>query len=189
MFTYFSEKFISLDECDSIIKIGESHNLQRMLSSKFVNGKLVESEKEYDGNKRMGCYFTDEILMAPELASLTNKIINLSNNLKPFKSLEYLRVSKYSFNRYSSGDFLDWHQDKHEVLLGATLTFIIQLNDDYENGLIKFITNETEQFVPKVKGSVFIFDSNISHCVEPITKGYRYSLNVWPSSIKKASLI
>jgi predicted 2-oxoglutarate/Fe(II)-dependent dioxygenase YbiX len=160
-----------------------------MKSSKIVNGKLVDMDLEYKGNKRMGCYFVDEILLDPILEKHTKKIIDTCNDLKPFNSIEYIRVPKYSFNRYSKDDFLEWHEDRHEIMVGATLTFIIQLNDDYEAGFVKYIIDGIEYNVPKIKGSAFIFDSNITHSVEPITSGKRYSINVWPSSIKKTNLI
>ena len=38
----------------------------------------------------------------------------------------------------------------------------------------------------KGKGSLYIFDSNLLHKVNPITNGIRYSINCWPKySIKK----
>jgi predicted 2-oxoglutarate/Fe(II)-dependent dioxygenase YbiX len=127
--------------------------------------------------------------MDPLLVNISKRIIDLSNEIKPFNSVEYVRISKYSFNRYGDGDFLEWHEDRHEIINGATITYIIQLNDDYEDGLVKYMLEGVEYDVPKIKGSVFIFDSNILHSVDKIKSGKRYSLNVWPSSTKKISLI
>jgi predicted 2-oxoglutarate/Fe(II)-dependent dioxygenase YbiX len=189
MFHKLIENFITEEECQQLIEMGESHSLIQMKSTKIVDGKVIDSNLEYAGNKRMGCYFVDEFLLDPKLQDLSNKIINLSNELKPFKSLEYFKIPKYSFNRYSDGDFLDWHEDKHEIIYGATITHIIQLNDDYEDGHVKYVIEGIEYNVPKIKGSVFIFDSNILHSVEPIKSGKRYSLNVWPGALKTVSLI
>ena len=63
------------------------------------------------------------------------------------------------------------------------------MNDQYEDGDVKYIVNEIEHSVPKKEGSVFIFDSNIVHSVKEITSGVRYSINVWHSKIIKKSLI
>ena len=179
MFIKLIEKFLNEDECNYLIDLGESMSLMSMKSSKIVNGKLVDTNLDYKGNKRLGCYFTDEILLDPVIEAQSKKIIKTSNDLKPFNSIEYIKIPKYSFNKYSEGDFLEWHEDKHEIINGATITYIIQLNDDYEGGFVKYVESGVEREVPKIKGSVFIFDSNITHSVEPITSGKKYSLNVF----------
>jgi predicted 2-oxoglutarate/Fe(II)-dependent dioxygenase YbiX len=190
MFTKYIENFLSNDECDHIISLGESVGLNPMKSTHIENGKIIEANIEYSGNKRMGGVFKNEMLEIPIIKNLSNKIINLSNQLNPFKGILYNEIPKYSFNKYEIDDFLYWHSDGHEILNGATLTYLIQLNDDYEEGYVKYIINGIEYKVNKKKGDLFVFDSNISHMVEKITKGTRYSINVWPSSeITKKSII
>ena len=189
MFYKLIENFLSKKECDYLIDLGESISLIPMKSSKIINGKLVDSGMEYVGNKRMGNYFVGDVLLKPEIKSISEKILALSNELSPYNGLTYNSIPKYSFNRYSNGDFLDWHEDKHEVLNGATITHIIQLNDDYEGGYVRYIIEGIEYSVPKMQGSVFVFDSNIPHSVDVIELGNRYSINAWPGSIKKLSII
>lgn len=189
MFIKYIDNFLTNEECDSIIELGCSVGLTQMKSSLIVNGNLVEQNVDYGGNKRMGCYFTNELLEIPLIKNLSNKIINLSNQLNPFNGISYNGVPKYSFNRYTEGDFLDWHPDTHEVLNGATITYIIQLNEDYEGGHVKYSINDTEHLVERKKGSIFIFDSNIIHSVDTMISGVRYSINVWPSKEIKKSLI
>lgn len=189
MFIKYIEDFLTKEECNEIIQLGNSNELQRMKSSRFFNGKLVEQNVEYDNNKRTGCYFTGDLLNSPVLKTLSNKIIELSNEMNPFNGIIYEDIVSYSFNRYSEGDFLDWHSDNHEVLNGATITYIVQLNDDYSDGYVKYMLNDEERFVEKKQGSIFIFDSNIQHSVNKITFGERFSLNVWPRKRIKKSLI
>lgn len=189
MFTKYIENFLTKEECDQIILLGESVGLTQMKSSLIVNGKLIEENVSYSGNKRMGCYFYDDLLENELLKKITNKIVELSNNLNPFKGINYSNVPKFSFNRYGEGDFLDWHPDNHEILNGATITFIIQLNEEYEGGEVKYITDGTNYTTPKKTGSVLIFDSNIVHSVDEVIKGTRYSLNVWPSKTIKQSIL
>lgn len=189
MFTKYIENFLTEDECNQIILLGESVGLIQMKSSLIVNGELIEENISYSGNKRMGCYFYDNLLENKLLKNVTNKIIELSNNLNPFKGINYSNVQKYSFNRYGDGDFLDWHPDNHEILNGATITFIIQLNEEYEGGEVMYITDGTTHTTPKKTGSALIFDSNIVHSVDEVIKGIRYSLNVWPSKTIKQSLL
>ena len=189
MFTKYIEDFLTKEECQSLIDLGSSVGLIQMKSSKFINGELVGENLEYDGNKRSGCYFTGELLELPILENLTNKIINFSNDLNPFKGIKYNGVNNFSFNKYCSGDFLDWHPDSHEILNGATITYIIQLNDDYGDGEVKYRINDVDYTVNKKQGSVFVFDSNIVHSVDEVTSGERYSINVWPSKTIKKSLL
>jgi Rps23 Pro-64 3,4-dihydroxylase Tpa1-like proline 4-hydroxylase len=189
MFYKFIQNFLTKEECDFIISVGEDSGLHQMKSSRILNGKVVEEDVEYGGNKRMGGYFMDDLLLDYRIKIISDKILSISNELNPFNGVTYSSIPKYSFNRYSDGDFLDWHEDKHEIINGATITLIIQLNDNYEGGLVKYNINKVEYSVPKEMGSVFIFDSNITHSVDIIQSGLRYSLNVWPSSIKKVSLI
>jgi predicted 2-oxoglutarate/Fe(II)-dependent dioxygenase YbiX len=189
MFYKFIQNFLSKEECDFIISTGEKNGLNQMKSSKVKNGKVIEIETQWSGNKRMGGYFKDDILLDPRIKSISDKIISILNEINPFNGITYTSISMYSFNRYSDGDFLDWHMDSHEIINGATITVIIQLNDNYEGGLVKYDINEVEYSVPKELGSVFIFDSNILHSVDMVKSGLRYSLNVWPKSIKKISLI
>jgi hypothetical protein len=190
MFVKYIENFLSNDECDHIILLGESIDLNPMKSSRIENGKIIEANISYDGNKRTGGFFKDEMLEIEAIKNLSNKIIGLSNELNPFKGIVYNEIPKYSFNRYEAGDFLDWHSDGHEIFYGATLTYIIQLNDNYQDGYVKYIIDDSEYTINKKKGSIFIFDSNIKHSVAKITKGKRYSLNVWPASqIIEKSLI
>jgi Rps23 Pro-64 3,4-dihydroxylase Tpa1-like proline 4-hydroxylase len=189
MFVKYIEDFLTTEECLSIIELGESSDLIQMKSSLVVNGKVMAENIEYAGNKRMGTYFIDELLILPIIKNLSDKIVNLSNELNPYKGIVYKGVPKYSFNRYGIGDFLDWHPDSHEIANGATITYIVQLNEEYENGEVQYLINNVEHSVPKKKGSVFIFDSNIVHSVKEITKGTRYSINVWPSKEIKKTLL
>ena len=189
MFYKFIENVLSKEECDFIISIGEDNGLHQMKSVTIVNGMMMEDVHDWDGNKRMGGYFKDDILLDYRIKSISDKILSISNQLNPFNGIRYTDIQKYSFNRYSSGDFLNWHKDAHEIIDGATITLIIQLNDNYEGGLVKYNINKVDYSVPKKLGSVFIFDSNIYHSVDTIESGLRYSLNVWPISIKNISLI
>ena len=189
MYTNFIEDFLSLEECNTIIELGKASGLEKMTSAKFVNGVYKEVILNEDTNKRKGCYFTDDILKNKLISSISEKTIQLLNTLKVLNGVEYTGVPKYSFNEYSAGDFLTWHSDSHEIMYGATLTVIFQLNSEYTDGDIMYTVEGLEYSVPKKTGSIFIFDSNILHSVKETKEGIRYSLNVWPSSKIKRSVI
>ncbi len=189
MFNKLIENFLTQEECDSIIRLGKNRGVFKMTSAKFINGKYAETALNEETNKRKGCYFVEELLKLPELEQLSHKTLKALNELKIFNGVEYARVPKYSFNEYSEGDFLTWHADSHETLYGASITVIFQLNDDYVGGEIMYMVDGFEYAVPKKKGSIFIFDSNMLHSVNKVESGFRYSLNVWPSKIDKKSII
>jgi PKHD-type hydroxylase len=189
MFTLFIDNFLTNEECESLIQLGISSGLQKMTSSKFVNGIYTESNINETTNKRMGCYLINDTLKLPLIQKISSNTIHTLNDLKIFNGLTYSHIPKYSFNQYSKNDFLDWHSDLHEIAYGASITIIFQLNDSYDGGDIKYIIDDKEYSVPKKIGSIFIFDSNISHSVDKLTDGVRYSLNVWPGSILKKSII
>jgi len=189
MFVKYIENFLTPEECNFIIDLGKSLGLNKMTSSKFVNGVYTESGLNENTNKRMGCYFVDNTLELSEIKSISDKTITILNELKPFNGIKYNGIPKYSFNEYSKDDFLDWHSDSHEIMYGASSTIIFQLNDDYDGGDVIYMIDGIEYNVPKKQGSIFIFDSNILHCVDKLNSGIRYSLNVWPSKEIKKSVI
>lgn len=189
MFNKLIEDYLTVDECNSIINLGKETGLHKMTSAKFINGLYTETALNEETNRRKGCYFVDETLNLPEIQTISNKIIKTLNDLKIFNGVHYINVPKYSFNEYSEGDFLTWHSDSHEILYGASITVIFQLNNDYVGGDIMYMVDGFEYTVPKKAGSIFIFDSNILHSVNKIESGIRYSLNVWPGKNAKKSII
>ena len=190
MFNTFIENFLSDDLCNSLIEMGLQTELETMTSAKIVNGKVIgDSTINLYDNKRRGSYFDGDTLNDTLFLELTDKLINTVNQLKPFNGIEYMGVSKYTFNEYNSGDFLNWHKDSHEVMYGATSTIIIQLNDNYIGGDVLYKIDNQTFALPKRKGSIFVFDSNIEHSVSELESGIRYSMNVWPESKIKKMLL
>ena len=190
MFNQFIEDLLTKEECDYLIEKGVNQGLIDMKSSKIVNGVVYgENLSDTKNNRRKGTYFTEDTLNDTIISNLTKKIIDIVNDLRIFNGVEYETIPKYSFNEYSSGDFLTWHKDSHEIIYGATITLIIQLNDNYDGGDVKYRIEDVEYTIPKKQGSVFVFDSNIDHCVTELETNKRYSMNVWPSKKVKRGMI
>jgi predicted 2-oxoglutarate/Fe(II)-dependent dioxygenase YbiX len=182
MYYKFIENILTDIECDSII----SHSLQ--------NYDLVDIKTTtYAGitfldtnfNKRKGWRFKDS-----NFVNLENKILKIINEEKIFSGLVYNEIPNFLFNQYGETDFLNYHNDGGEITENqATLTIIIQLNDNYEGGDFYYKINNIEYVVPKIKGSIFIFDSFMLHKVSPVISGIRYSLNTWPKYNKIKNII
>lgn len=183
MYNKLIENFLSKEECEAIIKIGESTDLQRLKSVNQNNdSSYTLSTNEDYFHKRSGSYLREDELTIPEINSVINKTLSFLKNNPPFKGIEYESVRALTFNKYVEGDFLKSHRDRHEIEFGATLTIIYQLNDDYEGGEVVYEIEQKEYTLPKKQGSIFLFEPNIKHGVLKLSSGVRYSLNMWPTS-------
>ena len=181
MYNKFIPNFLTKEECDKIIELGKKTNLQRLKSVTWKDGKTEYSDNEDGYHKRSGSYFgKDDIKNIQELKSLTNNVIKKLNKLNIYSNGKFNTIEKYTFNEYVYGDYLNEHSDLHEIELGATLTVIYQLNNEYEGGEVFFREDKIGIVVQKEPGSIFIFDSNLPHWVEKVKKGTRYSMNSWP---------
>ena len=187
---FFVQNVLTSEECKLLIERGLQTDLQIMHSSKIVNGKVVKQDiLKLDDNKRKGSYYFEDEMKEPNFTSLTDTLVSIINSTKIFNGIEYISIPKYTFNQYDGGDFLNWHKDSHEIINGATATIIIQLNDNYEGGEVMYRLDNIDYIVPKKAGSVFIFDSNVEHNVNVVESGVRYSMNAWPSSKIKKTLL
>jgi radical SAM protein with 4Fe4S-binding SPASM domain len=124
-----------------------------------------------------------------KVKDITEKIISKINELKYFNNITYSDIWSYSFNKYTEGDFLNWHTDSHEMENGATLTIVMELSDDFEGGEFCYGVNNEEHKLKKGKGNMYIFPSDTKHRVTKLTSGVRYSFNAWPRKQKSKGLI
>lgn len=98
-------------------------------------------------------------------------------DVTPFCDIQYTEYHANENGKY------DWHED---VFWGESrpfdrkLSLTIQLSEpeEYEGGNFKFAHCDLPQTV-KLKGSILVFPSYLSHCVTPVTRGVRKSLVVW----------
>lgn len=180
MFTLFKKNFLTQKECEEIILFGNSLELQQS-ETYSKNGSIQNNTI----NKRHLTFIPPN-----NFPNLENKILDFINSLNVYKNSIYTKIDYFAFNKYIKTDFLKYHSDGHAIKnMGATLTFIFQLNDDYVGGDIVYKIDGIEHTIEKSIGSVFIFDSNIEHQINEITDGIRYSLNCWPFlKIQKKSL-
>jgi len=91
-------------------------------------------------------------------------------------------INQIDLLQYGEGGKYEIHTD-HFSTSPRHLSVIINLNNTYEGGDLIF-TDQKEKEIKKLKldiGSVVFFPSNFMypHCIEPITKGKRYSIVAW----------
>ena len=174
------KNFLNNKECDSIIELSDNIGFK---SAETTNESGII--KNLDFNKREIAYIKSD-KFNEVFKNLSNNVLNKINSLTIFKGLKYDNIGNYSFNKYSTNDFLNYHNDFHEIEFGATITVVLELSNNYDGGEFCYIYDDEEIQFKKGKGSIYIFDSNMLHKVNPITSGIRYSINCWPKySIKK----
>jgi len=174
--------FLSIEECDTILKISENFDFKDAPTSSNINKHI--RDENFDFNKRKITYIDDTLFL-----ELSTKILNKLNELNIFNGINYNTIGNYSFNKYSINDFLNYHYDGAEIDNGATITLVIELSDGFEGGDVVYLLDDIEHNFTKGKGNLYIFESTTMHKVKPITNGIRYSMNCWPKfKIKKTTL-
>ena len=81
--------------------------------------------------------------------------------------------------RYGKGGHYDWHEDNQEdEFTTRKLSMVIQLQDPemYKGGDLVIFPNT---IVPRTRGTITFFPSFVTHKVEPVTEGERFSLVTW----------
>ena len=105
------------------------------------------------------------------------------------------------FTIYKEGQHYSWHPDSwdkpydnpndpntHGKIRKLTTVLILSDPEDYEGGALEFNFGNTDPakkqntLIPKevgAKGTIVVFPSHVSHRVQPVTKGVRYSMPTW----------
>jgi len=99
-----------------------------------------------------------------------------------FPKMQSSRINQIDLLKYSVGGKYDIHTDSFTGF-PRTLSVIMNLNNDYEGADLIFADQKNKE-IKKLKlntGSIVFFPSNFMypHCIEPVTKGIRYSIVAW----------
>lgn len=154
--------------------------------------KNAEAFEEETGGTGMGgeeqSYRSSDIkwLQATEDTRwLFEKIANyvVPANMHGFgKQLYFIEPLQYSIYKSEDNGHYKAHYDDKEFMGGyrRKLSFTIQLSDenDYEGGDLSIFMPE-KQTTKKEKGTLVLFDADLMHEVEPVTKGTRKALVGW----------
>ena len=81
---------------------------------------------------------------------------------------------KYRLMKYGIGQSIHDHVDKNPSTYGSCT---LALNDGYQGGKFRFFKGNYTVDLKKGQGMIFPADYFFVHGVEPITQGYRYSVN------------
>lgn len=165
--------FLSADECDAYIRLGEDMGFEEatMFAPRGV--------KDLRNNDRV-------ILDDPERAHALYQ--RLSNHLAPSFQHGWIPVGlneRLRLYRYDVGQLFDWHRDGHfdrEIGERSQFTFMVYLNDDFEGGATSFrdeyggaSIGGALQIRPRA-GMALLFHHPIWHRGDSVIAGRKYVL-------------
>jgi len=164
-------KIFTDEECNKIIELGYSSNLEYQQSVDAVNKNDFNSKMIYLLPSENTNYIYDRLR---KLVCQKNKEIwnyNLYDFGEPLKFTEYNYIEKSSTCIHSD-------LGKGSITKFRKLTIVVQLSDEntYEGGELMVQFDSKLIPVSKKRGSVIIFPSFLMHRVMPVTKGIRNSL-------------
>ncbi|MAG49814.1 hypothetical protein CMO86_09265 [Candidatus Woesearchaeota archaeon] len=190
--------FLTEQQCDDIIKLSKKFYLRSggigdAKSENNLNIKGDYQKKIFQQDYSPGIRkseirwfdLDDSTSWIYEKLIKTINRINFENYGMSLKYIETMQFTEYSGLHESyyreHNDCGNIHDQSNFVDI-RKLSFSIQLSeeDSYKGGELE-ITNWDESIfvVPKQKGSITFFLSDMNHQVKPVTKGIRYSLVGW----------
>ena len=172
----FFKDFFSPEECDKIIEVAKAMPKENGI----VGGSGVVIPQKRVSDIRWLNWSAEHEWLFGRLA------VNIAQtNAKWFGFRlvgmnEALQLTHYQSRESEEGHdgHYTWHEDHSEggAFSLRKLSFVVPLNDGYEGGKFRLLHTEIPE---QGKGSMIVFPSYKTHCVEPVTKGERWSLVGW----------
>ena len=170
------ENFLSPEECDSIL-------------NKCKEELTLSDAKVYNNNLHIKTNRKSSVGWISDLGFLNERLTNKLRETFNINGMEVTGLGDYQFTEYKEGEYFHWHTDSTTTIYRDRFTsIVIQLNNTYEGGVLE-IKNLKGEIVPienKI-GTLYIFNSRLSHRVTPVVSGVRYSLVNWISLVKTDS--
>ena len=152
----------------------------QLTNKKFVDGKKTQSISKFYDIKQ------NKETIVPEI--VRKYLIDLLYNNSYIDSVYCPnRVSVNFYNRYTVGDFYNYHIDSFKASPKSNNVFYdygfsINLNDDYEGGEFIIKTEAGEIGTKLQAGQAAVFPIIFPHKVGKVTKGVRENIIGWFSS-------
>ena len=165
------ESEIPSNICDQIIDCSNKIEYEKGLTQYGDDGRKVDIKFLYEDFNWINALICGYGLFA---------------NCKNFKyELSKCDIEGVQLSRYRVGQFynkhMDFNGDQATKSHTRKLSMSVQLSDEntYDGGDLVIHFGGKYFTSPRVKGSVIVFDSRLTHEVTPITRGERYSLVKW----------
>ena len=163
---------VTQNKCKEIVSRLQTND--QWVDGKLTTGKLI---REVKNNSEL---YANET--ADEIYGYCME--KLLDNVDLSRSILLKRIVSVMLNKYEVGEGYGWHFDSTLMpanngdLVRTDYSFTIFFNDDYEGGELQI----EDKFVKGKTGEIYIYDSNLRHCVHPVTKGTRYACFGWLES-------
>jgi PKHD-type hydroxylase len=166
------------EECGAILALGVALGPQVAQIGGSDGEGVVDPAKRASEVRWINWHPTNEWLFAKLATIITDANqrffgLHLTGMNEPLQLTHYKGHPK----RKTNGHYT-WHEDwsEKEAFQFRKLSIVLPLNDGYKGGKFRFTGLE----VPEQKiGTVIVFPSFKTHCVEPVTAGDRWSLVGW----------
>ena len=176
------KEFLTKEECDLLLQFSLTKKLSE---ATVVNGNL--------DLRKSNIFFHDYSLDFPNLNEKLFKIFKKEVKIKGYE-IDFIS-NKFQFTQYTKDGYYNWHTDSDSGLTKERYcSMVIQLNEEYTGGELQIKDiDDNEITLEKGLGNLFIFYSHLTHRVNPIISGTRYSLVNWfkitPSENFKKTLV
>jgi predicted 2-oxoglutarate/Fe(II)-dependent dioxygenase YbiX len=164
---------------NKLIEFTNFKAVEKMKVGKITISRLDENVRNVNGYTLTKEKISDKVYFR-HINNIMNYCYVFYKAKFPLLKTEYL--NQIDLLKYEVGGKYEKHVD-HFFGSSRTLSFILNLNEEYEGGDFVFY-DQKENEVKKIKcntGTVIFFPSNFlyPHSVQPITKGTRYSIVGW----------
>jgi len=174
------ENALSKDSCLSIIKyinITCKTKAKLMVGNKNVEIKSQRDVYDHGLNPNNN---NDKPYIKILLDVMQKELLKYMNI---FTYLHQVKIQDINLLKYEVGNFYGTHIDAYHTV-NRQLSFIINLNQEYEGGDIIFTHPSDRKSYKKISfktGDLLVFPSNFMypHNITPVTKGIRYSCVSW----------
>lgn len=163
-----------------LIEFTDYKSIEKMKVGKSTFSKLDENVRNVYGYTLTKEKISDKVYFR-HINDIMNYCYVFYKAKFPLITTEYL--NQIDLLKYQAGGKYEKHID-HFFGSTRTLSFILNLNEEYEGGDFVFYDEKNNEAIKKIKcntGTVIFFPSNFlyPHSVQPITKGTRYSIVGW----------
>ena len=166
----FAVGYFSPEECARIIDLSTS------LSA--MDGRVTD---QWELDKQVRSSTVAWMAVSPNTRWIYEKLWTAVEEVNRCYRFDVFGIREVQVARYAPGDFYDWHLDIGKADTSSRkLSLSVQLTDpeNYDGGELLIHGYENEKPVKEI-GSVIVFPSYLSHCVNSVTSGTRWSLVAW----------
>jgi PKHD-type hydroxylase len=174
----YLENFLSPQQCEDIIKIGNDIGLNQGLVGTGKESSKGKKNKKIRDSKVTWLFPNENTEWL--YRKLTDAVISLNNQFFNFNIDGFAEGLQFTYYKAPSGHY-GKHVDRALDSINRKISIVIQLSDEskYKGGELSLYESDKPFIFSKKQGTLCLFPSYVLHEVTPVTKGERYSLVAW----------